>query len=361
MAISSWPDDWMQVDDASTWGSGLHFWDLDAPNIEREEGDPGYWGYSPMSLIDSDDYYYDSPGPHSSCTSQSSSFSTSDDESDDESMAGSVLGDSPLIKKSTGRHSFGHRMATPPTDMAAHDTVRAPVPNPHAGKRKFLNDSDAGPKKRRATQSDTQARRRTPTSPPSAPTSNYAQLHDQLLAKLDRKYAVKPMSVMPSTSISKHVDAALTHLGRFDAWDLSVLPGVVLLSAKSAAAGKLVTISEVVRRRISESKQKWFQYNLLKEVAVHDAPQQEPSVVEDTYMAEADEGEDADDDDEYFETRRPTIHEQAVQPAKVRHTTYLSVLLSRVPLDELATEPSILVQTNEPFIQDLRKRMGLVG
>ncbi len=83
-------------------------------------------------------------------------------------------------------------------------------------------------------------------------------------------------------------------------------------------------------------------------------------MVEDTYMDEADEEEAADDDDEYFETRQPTIHEQAVQPTKFRHTTYLSVLLSRVPLDELAAEPSVAVQTNEPYIKDLRRKMGLV-
>ena len=359
MAINNWPDD------SSTWGfDNLSLDDLESTNKEREEGDAGYlyspWEFYDPDLIDSVEH--DSTGPHSADACPSSRESSSCNTSDDESMAGSALGDSPLFGKSTGR-PFGHRMATPPTDMAAQDTVRAPAPNSHT-KRKFLNDAgESSPKKRRATgspQSDTHARIHTPTSPPSAPRSSYAQLHDQYLPKLDGKYAVKTMSVMPSTSINKHVDTALTHLGRFDAFDLSVLPGVVLLSAKAAAAGKLVTISEVIRRRIGESNQKWFQYNLLNEVVVHEIPQQEPSVVEDTYMDEADEEEAADDDDEYFETRQPTIHEQAVQPTKFRHTTYLSVLLSRVPLDELAAEPSVAVQTNEPYIKDLRRKMGLV-
>lgn len=256
-------------------------------------------------------------------------------------------------------------MATLTAPMAAQETIRPSAPNPPVSKRKFLDSNDLVTKKRRATNPQTanMPHRWTQTSSPAG--SSYSQVYGQLLGKLDHKFEVKTMSVMPSTSISKHVDRALEHLGRFNPWDHTVLPGVVLLCAKSTASSKLVTISELVRRRIGESEQKWFQYNVLKEMVLEEpapAPAPEgPSVVEDTFMA-AEEGNEEAADDDYFETSRPTVHEQAVQPAKVRYTSHLSVLLSRVPLDELETEPYISMQTNEQVIEYLqKKKIGLVA
>ncbi|EAQ84654.1 hypothetical protein CHGG_08668 [Chaetomium globosum CBS 148.51] len=247
--------------------------------------------------------------------------------------------------------------------MAARDSTQSSFPNPHAAKRKFDNDShDPSPKKRRAA--DAQLPNRTPnrTHNPAQTTSNYGQIHNPLLAKLSGKFEIKTMSVLPSTSIRKHVDRALGHLGRFSIWDKSVLPGVVLLCAKSSASTKLITIAEIIRRRIGESEQKWFQYNVPKETVIEEPPPSEdPSVVEDTYMDVDKEGGD-DTDGEYFETRQPTIHEQAVQPAKVRYEAHVVILLSRLPLDELAAEPNVSSQTNERSIEHLRKKkMGLLG
>ncbi|KAK3906744.1 hypothetical protein C8A05DRAFT_40498 [Staphylotrichum tortipilum] len=249
--------------------------------------------------------------------------------------------------------------------MATQESARPFAPSLPSGKRKFLSDSsEPFPKKRRAegARIETLAPSRSQTSASSTP-SHYSQVYDPLVSRLLPKHDVKTMSVMPSTSISKHVDRALDHMSRFSPWDPALLPGVVLLCAKSPAAGKLVTISELVRRRIGESEQKWFQYNVLREMVVEEpAPSlEEPSVVKDTFMATNPEDEE-DEEEEYFETRRPTIHEQAVQPPKVRHQTYLSVLLSRVPLDALKTENHVSMQTNEQTIEYLRKKkLGLVA
>ncbi|KAK0614998.1 hypothetical protein B0T17DRAFT_540796 [Bombardia bombarda] len=235
----------------------------------------------------------------------------------------------------------------------------------------------------------------TTTTTTNAP-SPYLQLHEPLLARLSPKYNVKAMSVMPSTSISKHVDKALQHLGRFSVWDRSVAPGVVLLSAKAGASTKLITISELIRRRIGESEQKWYQYNVLSEtesaVPLPTPTQQqqlqlqlqqadEQSVVEDTFMAvdggaksasaiaETEHGGSNTNDknnshaDDYFETSNlMTIHDRALEPPRVRHTTYMSVLVSRVPLDELRSLRNIGLQTNEHQIESLRKKMmGVLG
>ncbi|KAK4100041.1 hypothetical protein N658DRAFT_497757 [Parathielavia hyrcaniae] len=251
--------------------------------------------------------------------------------------------------------------------MAAQEPLQLPGPNLQCGKRKFLSDSDElALKKRRLSNPPTATQTPSRTPNPTPPASTYSPAYSPLLAKLSPEFEVKAMPVMSSTSISSHVDRALEHLGRFSPWDQTVLPGVVLLCAKSAAAGKLATIAELIRRRIGESDQRWFQYSTLKELALEQASSEppvvdEPSVVEDTFLP-GDRARDEGGDDEYFETRQPTIHERAVQPATVRYMVHMSVLLSRLPLEELKTEPYISLQTNEQRIEHLRKKkMGLLG
>ncbi|KAL2264943.1 hypothetical protein VTJ83DRAFT_7453 [Remersonia thermophila] len=229
--------------------------------------------------------------------------------------------------------------------------------------------------------------------------SPYTQIYRPLIDRLSPSFDVQPMSVMPSTSIRGHVDRALSHLGRFSPWDLSVRPGVVVLCARSPAAAKLVTIAELVRRRVGEAEQKWYQYNVVSETVAPEAaagtqarerprarawgaappPPPPLSVEEEEEEEEAamgrqkgqeDEGdggveeEEEDEDGEYFETmaRPATIHDAAVQPPRTRYTAYVTILLSRVPVAELHSDPGIAVQTNEQTIEYLRKKkMGLVG
>lgn len=243
--------------------------------------------------------------------------------------------------------------------------MQSSSPKPHSGKRKFHSDSnERSPKKRRAEDSRSHAQGQGWVQQPASTAGDYSRIHESILAKLRAKFEVRAMSVMPSTSISKHVDRALEHLGRFSPWDRAVLPGVVLLCAKSSASSKLITIAELIKRRIGESEQKWFQYNVPKEtVATEPLPKtrEGPSVVEDTYLA-ADQDDKESTDDEYFETLPQTIHEQAVQPAKTIHKAHMVLILSRVPLEELKSEPNISVQTNEQYIDYLwRKKMGLAG
>ncbi|KAL2178264.1 uncharacterized protein P884DRAFT_258344 [Thermothelomyces heterothallicus CBS 202.75] len=255
-------------------------------------------------------------------------------------------------------------MATIPSAMAAPDVMQSSSSKPHPGKRKFHSDSnERSPKKRRAEEPRSHTQAQEWPQHPISTVGDYSRIHNSILAKLRPKFEVRTMSVMSSTSISKHVDHALEHLGRFSPWDRAVLPGVVLLCAKSSASSKLITIAELIKRRIGESEQKWFQYNVPKEtVETEPLPgTKEPSVVEDTFMA-ADREDRESTDDECFETFPQTIHEQAVQPAKIRYKAHIVVILSRVPLEELKSEPNISVQTNEQHIDYLRrKKMGLAG
>ncbi|KAK4176060.1 hypothetical protein QBC36DRAFT_330093 [Triangularia setosa] len=273
----------------------------------------------------------------------------------------------------------------PPTQNP-QDTMR-PQSSTLPGKRKFPSD-DINPtssKKKRTgagrlegrfhSQSQTQQTSSSTPKPQNA--SSFARIYNPVLERIISKYEVKAMSVIPSTSISKHVDKAFQHLGRFSAWDHTVLPGVVLLCAKSATSNKLITIAELVRRRIGESEQKWYQYNILSETVVYEDPvsvrtQQQPledfaSIVEDTYMDVDGEGDGQQGNAErgggsggaekgYFEAMRPLIHEQAVDPAKPRYKAHMTVLLSRVPLEELRVLANMGTQTNEQYIDDMRRR-----
>lgn len=263
--------------------------------------------------------------------------------------------------------------------MAAFDGGGEPRTTAQAKRKYAISDShDPNPKKPRVAD----------LHPPASHPSNHLQSQSQslepyrpLLDRLKPRYEVKHMSVMPSTKTSSHITKALEHLSRFSVWDQSVLPGVILLTAKSVASSKLITISEVVRRRIGESEQKWYQYNVLNETT---GDSQQPlqrqhqaaammnrSVVEDTYMltgghqeSNAEDG-GADDQDNYFETSAaaaPTVYEQAVHPLITKPKPLLAVFFSRVPLEELKILPNIGAQTNEEHIEYLRKRkMGLVG
>ncbi|KAK4227620.1 hypothetical protein QBC38DRAFT_187895 [Podospora fimiseda] len=247
-----------------------------------------------------------------------------------------------------------------------------------AGKRKFPSDncnqttSASSSKKRRTTAAAVSATSNPEAHASSVPptTSPYAKVYNPILEKLNNKYEVKALSVIPSTSIRKHVDKALQHLGRFSAWDQKVLPGTVLFCAKSSTSNKLITIVELIRRRIGETEQKWYQYNVLSETICEEpiAQRKRPdvvdeTVVEDTFM-DVDGEEENDDDDEYFETMRPakTIYELAVDPPKIRYQAHITVLLSRVPLEELRNIQSVSLQTNEHYVEHLRKkRAGLAN
>ncbi|KAK4166651.1 hypothetical protein QBC43DRAFT_313079 [Cladorrhinum sp. PSN259] len=251
--------------------------------------------------------------------------------------------------------------------LQANSTARREDSNqpPAGGKRKpptdHCDDHTSSSKKRRTAAGATS----NPAAIASPATSPFLQVYNPILEKLNGKFEVKAMSVIPSTSIKKHVDKALQHLSRFSAWDQKVLPGTVLLCAKSSTSNKLITITELIRRRIGETQQKWYQYNVLSET-ICEEPAQRPvvedeSVVDDTFMAvDGEEGEE----DSYFESMRPakTIHELAVDPPKTRYQAHMTVLLSRVPLEELRDVPSVSLQTNEHQIEHLRKKKaGLAG
>ncbi|OIW29155.1 hypothetical protein CONLIGDRAFT_564772, partial [Coniochaeta ligniaria NRRL 30616] len=194
-----------------------------------------------------------------------------------------------------------------------------------------------------------------------------------LITELSPKYDIKTLSVLSSTSISKRVDLVLNHLGRISAWDSAVLPGVVLLYARSNSTNKLITIVETARRRIHEAEQKWYQYNHLYEMEwaakqhSHNRPPQNhktETMIEDTVMSIDGDAKDSGDDDDFeVMATQQTVFERAVHgEEKTKQMAHMSVLLSRIPIPELKAKENFAVQSNEDHINHVhRKRSGLVA
>ncbi|KAH8887733.1 hypothetical protein GQ53DRAFT_267292 [Thozetella sp. PMI_491] len=229
-------------------------------------------------------------------------------------------------------------------------TVPPTLPPGRQNKRKQPGtiSADSSPKKLRVT-----------SGPSATPSSSSQSLEPcaPLLADLQSKYEVKHMSVISSTSICKHIDKALGHLSRFSFLDDSVLPGVVLLHAKSKAASKLITIAETIRRRVAECDQKWYQYNVLYEIVSPPGLDHEPSIVEDTMLVyDSDsQGGEGNNSNGYLGPTEPTVFESATEAISVQHHAVMAIVISRVPVAELAPFCKAGVQTNADSVERKRK------
>jgi len=232
--------------------------------------------------------------------------------------------------------------------MVSADIMPAPpVPGPAARvKRKRDSQRSDEPNKKQHTGPST----------PHIPRSLPMQPHEAVLAELRPKYDILTLSVISSSKIEQRVGRVLAHLGRFHPTDMDVLPGLVLMHARSHEAAKMISIIEIVRRRVQESGNKWYQYNRLYEVDEDDGP----SVVEDTVMmnaAGASEADDEADEDDDFETMPSRFREAVGESSTSAVTTkpYMSIVLSRVPILELRTKDFITEQSSEGQVQSRRR------
>ncbi|KAI7923692.1 hypothetical protein M0657_005008 [Pyricularia oryzae] len=209
------------------------------------------------------------------------------------------------------------------------------------------DDATTNNKKQRTGPSNSRIPSRLPLEP-----------HEAVLTELRPRYDIATFSVISSTSMSKRIEQILTHLGRFHPSDMAVLPGAALLHARSRDAAKMVSLTELICRRIHEEGQKWFQYNRLYEVDVEAS--EETTVIEETVLR----GVSDDLDEDVFEiaaTERavaaPNVFERAVMGRpKTEHALYMSVFLSRVPIPELRAKSFITEQTNSAAINQQQRR-----
>ncbi len=235
---------------------------------------------------------------------------------------------------------------------------------PQASKRKHDPPPPSSPNKRQHSGPST-----------SQIANNLAMVpHEAVMAELSPKYKVRTVSILSSSKMEKRISMVLEHLGRFHPADLTVLPGVVLLHARAHDVGKMITIVELVRRRIHEAEQKWFQYNRLYEMKTDGHG--DSSVIEETVLAkdaaQEEEGGDGEVDLEADDLEAddleaddvevlPARFERAILEPKKAATSkpYMSIFLSRVPIPELKGKPFFTTQSNEAQIDaQLRKTTG---
>ena len=242
---------------------------------------------------------------------------------------------------------------------------------------------------KKKTPSSTQQKQDKPKPPHEPPTSLPLEPHAAILAELQHKYAVRVLSVISSSRMEKRIKAILDHLadgtagggeGGEGGKPAKALPGVVLLHARAPDANKLVSIAEIVKRRIRKghfeapaadlmsdeppraakrkTKKKkgkdahaaavaWYQYDRIydvksarkKKVITGGAAGNGASCADD-------DGGDEEEEEDGFE---PAMHrlEAALGGGKSSGTivtTYMSIILSRTPISELHKNPEISVQ-----------------
>lgn len=229
--------------------------------------------------------------------------------------------------------------------------------------------------------------------------------HAVVLSELQPKYAVRVLSVISSTRMEKRIKAVLDQLGSLPTSHQTggepkpspSSTGVALLHARASEASKLVSIVEIVKRRIREGyfnnaasapeaagegqgggskasgkkKQKrkrkpsaspqeaiaWVQYNRIYDVETA-AKKPKPTAAQAQLPPPTDQGDDAhaadandgngDNEDDGFE---PMMHrfEAALGGKGAKHTvttTFMSIVLSRVPIAELQRNPDYSAQSS---------------
>ena len=83
------------------------------------------------------------------------------------------------------------------------------------------------------------------------------------LQHLASRYEFTTMSIISSSKINQKVSSLLKSLEKFNFADMNAKPGVVVLTAKSNTAAKMISIVEIAKRSIDKEKARWYEYSRL--------------------------------------------------------------------------------------------------
>ncbi|EFX03891.1 hypothetical protein CMQ_819 [Grosmannia clavigera kw1407] len=173
--------------------------------------------------------------------------------------------------------------------------------------------------------------------------------HAAVLADLRPRHDVLVLSVLSSSKMEKRIASVLSHLGKPSLATPPTPLGIVLLHARSADSGKLLSVAEIAKRRIREGFYRegvqsedhttalaWYQYNRLYDVQTE------------VKEGHSNEEEDENEDEDGFQPM-PQQFRAAIGDATAKQTvtkTYMSIILSRVALPELLKHPDITCQAS---------------
>ncbi|CAK7213361.1 hypothetical protein SBRCBS47491_001779 [Sporothrix bragantina] len=260
-----------------------------------------------------------------------------------------------------------------PNDVAKASATAKQQPGPLQESRPEKQQKTGEQKNGSTSKNKHQAAEQQANKEPQQPSTLPMEPHAGILNDLQSKYNVRTLSVISSTRMEKRIKAVLEHLATPTPQSANTattggLPGIVLLHGRATDANKLISIVEVVKRRIRDgyfatnagdgtstsetaksakkkNKKKtspksvtaWYQYNRIYDVASVKKTELEMDLVEDSHMEEEDDG------------FAPMVHrfEDAINGKKgPAITTYLSIFLSRTPVVELLKNLEIESQSS---------------
>ncbi|OBT63924.1 hypothetical protein VE03_05998 [Pseudogymnoascus sp. 23342-1-I1] len=229
-------------------------------------------------------------------------------------------------KKAHGKQTAHRPAAKPPSTKqpsAQPTTMKLPITTtttrPASSKRPSTHDSPMPPpaKKPRSSPPTT-----TPTAAP--PITTTPLLHTSLTPTTHTIHATQ---IITSTKMQTKISTLLTQLRSFSFSAPAAKPVIVIAWAKAKAAGKLVSVVEVVKREIAGEGGVWFQYNGLGE-GVGGVPREGEE-------GEEGEGEEGAEQEEGFEKMKTRIERAIEGTEKVRSVPVMTVYLSRVRVEAL--------------------------
>ncbi|CAK7568187.1 MAG: hypothetical protein SEPTF4163_006171 [Sporothrix epigloea] len=283
------------------------------------------------------------------------------------------------LKQPSAGKAFAHGVVIPATPSAADKT---PTNNKQKPGSKILSRPVNQQKNRKHENNDRPEKKQGQKVPDNAQQPSKLPLEPfaAILKDLQPNYNVRTFSVISSTRMEKRIKAVLEHLASPSTHSankdiIDALPGIALLHARATDANRLISIVEVVKRRMrqgyfavnaslgtssgesaaSDKKKKgkktsrkpataWYQYNRIYDVASakDSGPETNEDVIEDSRI-------DQEDDD-----FAPMVHrfEEAVNgEMKPTVTTYFSIFLCRTPVVELQRYPEMATQSSVDVLE----------
>jgi len=167
--------------------------------------------------------------------------------------------------------------------------------------------------------------------------------HQPIITTLTHKHNVLPLSIISSTQIQTRVTSATQHL-------LDHPPnGIVLLYARPPEVCKLITVVEQCKRILKGEGRSWWQYNEMfwMERVEKKKKEMKADVVEKTVLEGVGDDDDADEDEDYFETMESRFEKAVKPPSSPSVVKSLRIFLSLDTVQELKTREGITVQMSE--------------
>ncbi|KAI9739428.1 MAG: hypothetical protein M1818_005116 [Claussenomyces sp. TS43310] len=155
------------------------------------------------------------------------------------------------------------------------------------------------------------------------------------LGDLSFTHDVTSMNIISSSKVEAKVTRILDVLSSFSFAPTSK-PSIVLLCAKASTASKMITIVEIAKRELALKGLRWYQYNRLEQTMAEKRAEKVTTIWGREVAADLDEDLDMTaKSDSAFETLKTPLERAIEGRPKVRAIPFMSIYLSRVPVEKL--------------------------